>query len=126
MHGVTSHKTAMFKKEINKNTTSKNYMAPVVHETSMDVSDRGKTKYALGKNLTQCQFVHHKCNLDWPASNQVFYSNRPATNDPRYEIRCYHEVLAKITVLCSFDSQVSTFRTTLLAPSVETESVILS
>jgi hypothetical protein len=27
--------------------------------------DRGKPKYS-GKNLYQCQFVHHKSHMDWP------------------------------------------------------------
>jgi hypothetical protein len=28
-------------------------------------TDRGKPKYS-GKNLSQCHFIHHKSQMDWP------------------------------------------------------------
>jgi hypothetical protein len=61
-------------------------MASVVHEISIDDSDRGKPSYALGKNLSQCQFLHFKCNMDWPVSNRVLHSDSPVANGLRYEI----------------------------------------
>jgi hypothetical protein len=52
--------------------------------------DREKPKYSR-KNLSQCQFVHHKSHMDWPGIEPSLRGERPATNR-----------LSHGTALCSY------------------------
>jgi hypothetical protein len=46
------------------------------------------------KNLSQCHFVHHKFQTDWPDADPSFRGERQATNHPSYGTAFHSNILS--------------------------------